>query len=77
MFNAKFTIEITVPFHEYDSIRKTKKAIMEIEKNIKESINDNLNFIPFYIEKDTNGSFIEDCSRRTKIIIKRVKNEKS
>tara|TARA_Y100000034_G_scaffold43496_3_gene53127 strand:- start:42850 stop:43056 length:207 start_codon:yes stop_codon:yes gene_type:complete len=61
------TIEVEVPFHEYDTAAKNKKARQDIKNWLKESLRD---YIPLYVERDKNGSFIEDCSNKIKAKVK-------
>lgn len=67
MLKKTFTLKITVSFDEYSNKNKNRKAIAQIKKCIKESLVDNLSYIPFYVEVDEFGSLIEGVSNKSKI----------
>lgn len=67
---TKFSVEIEVPFEPYKTAKLNRKAINHIKRWITEALQQDLSFIPLYIEKDEHGSSIEDCSCRTKFTVK-------
>ena len=69
MRKVKCTIEITAEYHKYDKEVTNRSADKHIRRWIKESMND-LRHIPIYAEKDENGSYIEDCTRKVTIKFK-------
>ena len=65
MESVKIKVEITVPFFGYGNKLKNKKAAAYIKKYVECLVKD-IRFIPFYVEKDETGAWIEDCSRKVK-----------
>jgi hypothetical protein len=66
---VKIAFEIEGPFIEYSNEKINKKAESSIKRWIKETLRNELSYIPFYVEESIDGSLIEDCSRKTKIIM--------
>ena len=64
MIKHRILIEIEASFHAYDSDAKNKRAKKHIETWIMDSID---RHVPIYAEKDENGSYIEDCTRKIKV----------
>lgn len=64
----KITIEIEAKYDPYSTEAKNIKADRQI-KNWLRSLLD-MEHIPLYIDKDENGSAIEDCTRRLKVKFK-------
>lgn len=64
----KFNIEIEAKYYPYSTKAKNKKADAQIKKWIKSLLE--FEHIPLYIEKDENGSYIEDCTKQIKIKLK-------
>lgn len=56
-----FLIRVDATFFEYPSGNKNKKAISFIEKYTRDILRYE-NSVPIYIEKDENGSAIEDVA---------------
>jgi len=67
MRTISLNLKIDVLFHEYASEKINKKAESLIRKYIKETMRNELSYIPIYAEKDKNGAFIEDESSKTSI----------
>lgn len=67
------TVEIKVPYNSYSNKELNKKARSEIKRWIKETVEDELSFITMYVEKDPTGGAIEDCSKKTTIKIRSMK----
>ena len=65
---VKCTIEI--PFESYDKKKLNEKAVRSIKRWIRQTINEELSYIPLFIEKDDHGAFIEDTTGQTKTTIK-------
>ena len=80
--SLQFEVIITIPYtYDVDSYsprrnKKIEKAIMKwvSARNIKSSItNSNEDFIiPFYVEKDKDGSFIEETTEPIKVHVDSV-----
>lgn len=72
MRKLKETIVVTieVPFYSYENKKLDDLARREIKRWIKETVENELSYIPMYVEKDNHGSYLEDCSRKTKISIR-------
>lgn len=64
---AHITCNIEVPYCPYKNKKMNKKAEQCIKKWIKEILQSEASFIPLYVEKDDNGSAIEDCAKLSKI----------
>jgi len=64
-------VEIEVPFHEYDNIKKNTKAMSQIKRWIISAIREESLFVPLYVDKDENGSVIEDATGKSKAKIVR------
>ena len=70
----KFKCEIEVPFSSgYSSKKDQAKAQKAVEKWIRECLKIDCSFIPIYIVKDEFGSYIEDCSKKTKTKVRQIK----
>lgn len=65
-------IELVVPYEEYSSRTKNDRAASQICSRIREIARDELSFIPLRVDKE-DGQYIEDCSSRAKIVVKRSK----
>lgn len=66
-------IRVEVPFESYKSVKLNKTAVRSIIKWIKGTLINGISFVPLYVEKNSScGSYIEDCSKKTKIKIKSV-----
>lgn len=67
IIKVKIKAEIEVPFYAYDTKRLNEKAKREIKRWIKETLNNQLSYIPLWVEKDEYGTAIEDCAKKSKI----------
>lgn len=65
----KINIEIDVDFSPYDTKRKNERAETSIRAWVLEVVRDSCSYIPMYIERDCNGSMIEDCTKKSRIKI--------
>ena len=68
--NAIITISLRVPFHGYKTNILNKRALEGILNWTRETIKNELRFIPLYVEKDEYGSFIEDVTLKSSIAVK-------
>lgn len=64
-------VEIAVPYEEYSSKAKNDRAAAQITRHVREIAREELSFIPLCIDKNADGSCIEDCSGESKIVVKR------
>lgn len=62
---AIIDVKVTVPFTGYKNKTLNTKALQQIKRYIRKVVSINANFISLYIEKDTQGVVIEDCSKKT------------
>ena len=65
---------IEIPYHQYKAKKKNKRAETSIIRWAKDYLNA-LNYVPLYIERDKNGSAIEDTTEMARIKIW-TKNQK-
>ena len=63
---VKLTCELEIPYESYSNLSLYKKAEKSILNWIKGMFIDCFN-IPLYIEKDDDGSYIEDCTGKIKV----------
>ena len=68
----KFNVALDITFHEYDSRTKNRRAASHIKRWIKDTLDSHCSFIPIYVERDENGSYIEDCTRKSKIKVEKL-----
>lgn len=57
-------VQLVVPFLSYENDKMDRKAQRDIERWVKETMRNDLSFIPLYVEKGENGSPIEDSTRK-------------
>jgi len=60
-------VQISVPFHKYGTKSDNRKAKAYIRRWVRETLQDQLSYIPLYVEKDRNGAVIEDSTQKIKI----------
>ncbi len=74
MIKAKFVIEAEVAFYEYPTKKLNRKAIVAIKQYIKETLNDELSYMPISEEEDEDGDgdYVTCCTRWSKFKIKEV-----
>ncbi len=58
---VKLKIELTIPFEDYKNKKWNLKAKNHIKKWVKDTMIQELSYIPLYVEK-YNGSWIEDST---------------
>lgn len=66
--------EIEVPFHPYEKESLNKKAERSIKRWVKDTLTNHASYIPMYVE-ESEGSFIEDVSRKTTIKVLMVEQD--
>jgi hypothetical protein len=65
------TYQIKCPYESYDKKHLDKKAEKSIIFWLEDTLKSECSYVPMYVEKDENGSFIEDCT--SQITFKRIK----
>ena len=70
---AYVAVYLEVPYHEYNTKAKNSKADAEIRRWVRETVQNELSFIPMYVEKEPDGSYIEDVTDKAKIKVKRAR----
>lgn len=73
MRKVKLVCEIEVPYNGYSSKSKNAKVDNYITRWVKETLKNECMFIPFYVERDEYGAFVEGCSKKTIIKVKKTK----
>jgi hypothetical protein len=66
-------IEAKVPFYSYDTVNKNRRACSDIKRWLMETLRNEAEYIPLYIEEDKHGTMIEDCTQ--KAIFKIIKGD--
>lgn len=59
---------IEISYYPYKNKKKNKKAETDIVRWVRSSLED-INYIPLYIEREENGSAIEDITQKARIKI--------
>lgn len=67
MIKHKLKLAIEVEFESYGNKRLDQKAIGCINKYILATLKNECGHIPLYIQKDENGSVLEDATKKLKI----------
>lgn len=75
MIKDKLVVEITVPYHEYKTATLNKRAHKEVKRWIKEVLENELNYIPLWVEEDPGGGHFEDSTGLVKFKIKEVEDK--
>ncbi|MEE8113880.1 MAG: hypothetical protein V3T23_05950 [Nitrososphaerales archaeon] len=70
---AYVAVYLEVPYEGYSSKAKNNKADAEIRRWVRETAQNELSFIPLYVEKEPDGSYIEDVTDKSKIKVKRAR----
>jgi hypothetical protein len=66
--NVKVVVEMNVSFESYNDKAKDGKAKNQIRKFVRDVLDD-CSYIPLYVERDDDGSDIEDVTHSTRIKI--------
>ncbi len=67
---ADIKVYIRVPFYGYGNKVKDAKVVSGMKKWVRETLDAELSFIPIFVEKDSDGAWIEDCSGKADIKVK-------
>ena len=68
---VRVSIELEIPYEEYKTKAMNNRAASQISRWSRDAARDHLSFIPLYVEKEADGSYIEDCTRKAKIVVTR------
>lgn len=66
---VRVLVELEIPYEEYKTKAQNSRADASIRRWISETARSELSFIPLYVEKEPDGSYIEDCTSKAKIVV--------
>lgn len=70
---AYVAVYLEVPYEGYSSKTKNEQAERQIRRWVRETVQNELSFIPMYVEKESDGSYIEDVTNKSKIRVKHAR----
>lgn len=68
---VKVKVEVEVSFNSYPEKQQNKAAKRAILKWIEDTLKNECEYIPLYVEKDDSGGMIEDTTQNTKVKVKK------
>lgn len=72
---VKIVCEFEVPFVEYETEKENQRAINSLQRWIKSMLTEDGAYIPLFVNKDDNGAYFDECSRKVKNVKVRMEEE--